>query len=140
MMSSVYYLKGDEPVFDLLSSGNYNVLRVAADPGSHNYDSRRFEYNRLFQQIGVSIPSYLIFELSQCRNMEPVTLRMMADLTLRARQCHGDACLVSCSPELEERIAQVSELLPSSRRFLWSGYQTLADGVAGAIRFATQQN
>lgn len=66
IMSGVYSVRGDEPIFVVEQVSGVLILTLIADPAAANYRSKQFEYNRLIKAVSEPEVSGLLIDFQIC--------------------------------------------------------------------------
>ena len=132
-MSYLYAARGDEPIFDLEESDSVLILTMIEDPSAANYQSRQFEYNRLQKRISDDGFRYLVFDLSQCRFLDSITVGILISLTTTVRRIGGDAAMVGTNPDISSLLSRLLLIEPEEKRAVWVSYPSRRHAIESLI-------
>ncbi len=132
-MSHLYAARGDEPIFDLEQSDRVLILTMVEDPSAANYRSRQFEYNRLQKRIGDDGLRYLVFDLSQCRFLDSITVGILISLTTTVRRTGGNAAMVGTNPDISKLLSRLMLIEPEEKRAIWTSYPSRRHAIESLI-------
>ena len=118
-MAGVYFVRGDEPIFVVEKLSGVLVLQLIADPGTSNYHSKQFEYNRMMKTLREPGVKHLLFDFCDCVNVDSVTLGILVSLTLHLDASGGRTAMCGCDQKLRRSMARLMSLEPPGRRVLW---------------------
>jgi anti-anti-sigma regulatory factor len=122
IMSGVYSVRGDEPIFVVEQVSGVLILTLIADPAAANYRSKQFEYNRLMKAVSEPEVSGLLIDFQICEKLDSVSMGIVIALTLRIRDCGGDAAICSCTDEIAKAVARLNATEPMGQRSEWTHF------------------
>jgi anti-anti-sigma regulatory factor len=132
-MSSLYAARGDEPIFATAESDCVLILTMVEDPSAANYKSRQFEYNRLQKRISDNGFRHLVFDLSQCRFLDSITVGILISLTITVRRTGGDAAMVGANPDISNLLSRLMLIEPKEKRAVWTSYPSRRHAIESLI-------
>ena len=124
MMTGVYSVRGDEPIFVVEQVSEVLVLQLVASPAVANYRSKQFEYNRLMKTLAEPETRNLLFDFCVCENLDSVSMGIVIALTLRIRELGGNAAICCCSDGISNAVSRLNATEPMGQRSEWTHYPT----------------
>ncbi|MFT5326558.1 MAG: anti-anti-sigma regulatory factor [Planctomycetaceae bacterium] len=124
IMTGVYSVRGDEPIFEVEHVSEVLVLQLIANPAAANYRSKQFEYNRLMKALSEPETRHLLFDFRACQKLDSVSMGIVIALTLRIRELGGNAAICCCSDEISRMVARLNATEPLGQRSEWTHYPT----------------
>ena len=100
-MSGVYSVRGDEPIFVAEQVSGVLILTLITDPAA---------------------ASGLLFDFRICEKLDSVSMGIVIALTLRIRDCGGDAAICGCTDEIAKAITRLNATEPMGQRSEWTHF------------------
>ncbi|MCA8986266.1 MAG: hypothetical protein KDA78_01405 [Planctomycetaceae bacterium] len=124
-MFGAYALRGDDPIFEIIPRGSYQIYRLTQNPVLHSYESRHHEFNRLYKLLGESPEPMVLFDFEQCLAIDSILVSILVDLTYRCRDLDGNAVITNISQELMQMVDSLMQLQPNHKRAKWTLYPNI---------------
>ncbi|MEQ9409079.1 MAG: STAS domain-containing protein [Fuerstiella sp.] len=111
-----------QTLFNCCDRDNVMVLRLTADLRACHYHEKQEEYNQLMRQLCDRTSPRLLFDLSECRILDSVTVGIMLALSKAAIRENGAVGLSSVSARIERILSRLMLLEPRHRQLTWDVY------------------
>lgn len=108
---------------------NVLLCRVSGNLRETRYQEKQQQYNRLMRSLAPLQAPRLVFDLSECRLLDSVTVGVLISLSQAALRNNGQVALCGITPETKETLSSLMLLEPGHRQLTWSIYSDSQDAI-----------
>lgn len=109
------------------------VLTLTGKLRRSGYRDKQNEYNQLMRIIGLETDPRMLFDFSECRLLDSVTVGVLIGLTQAAIRNGGQVGLCNLPAAVSETLSQLLLLEPKHRQLSWKVYPDIERAVAQMI-------
>lgn len=114
------------------------VCRVSGNLRETRYQEKQQQYNRLMSSLAPLQQPRLLFDLSECRLLDSVTVGVLISLSQTALKNDGRVGLCGISAETEATLSSLMLLEPRHRQLSWTIYADCEEAFVGLSRSGDQ--